>query len=337
MRDAIKGNVGNDWEAGYINGNTTDYFYERLKFGIVGSTYHPQVGGEWIGRDWAANPSQSISYVSAHDNNTLYDKLVGVQKAANGDTSTDYIKGHQKQANAIVLTGQGIPFLHAGVEMMRSKDGNHNSYNSSDEVTQIDWSLKSENQYVVDYYKGLIELRKSNKAFRLMTQEEVQENLTFNEKVDEEVVAFILNSYEESADKIAVIHNVSDEVKTVSLGEDGKWSIVVNGEEAGVKELELVEGDQVEVAPHASYVLMLNYTEPTQPETPDIDEPQTPNTEKPQSPDSNNSDGDQSESDSVNPNQPQTGLHQLTIIGLGSLLLMSRALIYYVERRKKVK
>ena len=263
--------------------------------------------------------------------------MVGVQKAANGDTSTDYIKGHQKQVNAIVLTGQGIPFLHAGVEMMRSKDGNHNSYNSSDEVTQIDWSLKSENQYVVDYYKGLIELRKSNKAFRLMTQEEVQENLTFNEKVDEEVVAFILNSYEESADKIAVIHNVSDEVKTVSLGEDGKWSIVVNGEEAGVKELELVEGDQVEVAPHASYVLMLNYTEPTQPETPDIDEPQTPNTEKPQSPDSNNSDGDQSESDSVNPNQPQTGLHQLTIIGLGSLLLMSRALIYYVERRKKVK
>ena len=263
--------------------------------------------------------------------------MLGVQKAANGDTSVDYIKGLQKQANAIVLTGQGIPFLHAGVEMMRSKDGNHNSYNSSDEVTQIDWSLKSENQYVVDYYKGLIELRKSNKAFRLMTQEEVQENLTFNEKVDEEVVAFILNSYEESADKIAVIHNVSDEVKTVSLGEDGKWSIVVNGEEAGVKELELVEGDQVEVAPHASYVLMLNYTEPTQPETPDIDEPQTPNTEKPQSPDSNNSDGDQSESDSVNPNQPQTGLHQLTIIGLGSLLLMSRALIYYVERRKKVK
>ena len=65
--------------------------------------------------------------------------MVGVQKAANGDTSTDYLKGHEKQANAIVLTGQGIPFLHAGVEMMRSKDGNHNSYNSSDEVNQIDW------------------------------------------------------------------------------------------------------------------------------------------------------------------------------------------------------
>ena len=98
----------------------------------------------------------------------------------------------------------------------------------------------------------------------------------------------------------------------------------------------------MEVAPHASYVLMLNYTELTQPETPGTEKPETPETEKPESPDtnhpdSNHSDGDQSESDPVNPNQPQTGLHQLTIIGLGSMLLMSGALIYYVGRRKKVK
>ena len=53
----------------------------------------------------------------------------------------------QKQANAIVLTGQGVPFLHAGVEIMRTKDGNHNSYNSSDEVNQIDYLFaKSKNQ-----------------------------------------------------------------------------------------------------------------------------------------------------------------------------------------------
>ena len=55
----------------------------------------------------------------------------------------------------------------------------------------------------------------------------------------------------------------------------------------------------MEVAPHASYVLMLDYTEPTQPETPDIDEPQTPNTEKPQSPDSNNSVINQSQIQSI--------------------------------------
>ena len=81
MRDAVKGSVGNDREAGYINGNTSDYFYERLKFGITGSINHDQVdNNQWYA--WAANPSQSISYVSAHDNNTLYDKLLGVQTAS---------------------------------------------------------------------------------------------------------------------------------------------------------------------------------------------------------------------------------------------------------------
>ena len=344
MRDAVKGNVGNDWEAGYINGNTTDYFYERLKFGIVGSAYHSQVGGEWKDRDWAANPSQSISYVSAHDNNTLYDKLLGVEKAANGDTSNDYIKMLQKQANAIVLTGQGVPFLHAGVEMMRSKDGNHNSYNSSDEVNQIDWSLKSENQDVVDYYKGLIELRKSNAAFRMMTQEEVQENLNFAEKTDEEVLSFTLNSYEDSAEKIVVIHNVSDENKTVSLEESGKWSIVVNGEEAGVKELDVVQGNEVEVTPHSSYVLMLNYTEPTEPDVPKPDEPGTtePDAPKPDVPESDNTnptepDKDNSETNKPEATRPQTGINYLASIGIGSLLIIGGSLVYYFERKKKMK
>lgn len=331
MRDAVKGNVGNDWEAGYINGNTTDYFYERLKFGIVGSAYHSQVGGEWKDRDWAANPSQSISYVSAHDNNTLYDKLLGVEKAANGDTSNDYIKMLQKQANAIVLTGQGVPFLHAGVEMMRSKDGNHNSYNSSDEVNQIDWSLKSENQDVVDYYKGLIELCKSNAAFCMMTQEEVQENLNFAEKTDEEVLSFTLNSYEDSAEKIVVIHNVSDENKTVSLEESGKWSIVVNGEEAGVKELDVVQGNEVEVTPHSSYVLMLNYTEPTEPDEPKPDVPESDNTN------STEPDKDNSETNKPEATRPQTGINYLASIGIGSLLIIGGSLVYYFERKKKMK
>ena len=87
---------------------------------------------------------------------------------------------------------------------------------------------------------------------------------------------------------------------------------------------------------------MLNYTEPTQPETPETPQPETPDTDKPQSPEinhpgSNDSDGNQSESDPVNPNQPQTGLHQLMIVSLGGLLLISGTLIYYFERKKKVK
>lgn len=258
MRDAVKGNVGNDWEPGYINGDTSDYFYNRLKFGIVGSSYHDQVTG-WT--FWATNPSQSISYVSAHDNNTLYDKLLGVETKAGGNTSTEYLKQLQKQANAIVLTGQGVPFLHAGVEMLRSKDGNHNSYNSSDEVNQIDWGLKTEHLDVVEYYQGLIELRKVNPAFKMMTSDEVVENLRFNDDVPTGVVSFNITdeSDEKLASDTAVIHNVTDETQVITLAKEGTWSVVVNGDEAGVKPLDVIEGNEVSVEPHSTYVLLLNY------------------------------------------------------------------------------
>ena len=276
IRDAVKGNVGNDWEAGYINGNTSDYFYNRLKFGIAGSSYHDQVTG-WT--FWAENPSQSISYVSAHDNNTLYDKLIGVERKANGDTSIQYLKQLQKQANAIVLTGQGVPFLHAGVEMLRSKNGNHNSYNASDEVNQINWDLKTEHLDVVKYYEGLIQLRKANPAFRMMTSDEVVANLRFDDEVPTGVVSF--NITDESAERLvsntAVIHNVTDEEQIITLAKEGTWSLVVNGEEAGLKPLDVIEGNQVTVEPHATYVLLLDYDykegastpeEPSEPETP---------------------------------------------------------------------
>lgn len=261
MRDAIKGNVGNDWESGYLNGNTSDYFYNRLKFGIVGSSYHDQVSG-WD--FWASNPTQSISYVSAHDNNTLFDKLLGVElaKGESGNVSPDYLKSLQKQANAMVLTGQGVPFLHAGVEMMRSKDGDHNSYQSPDSINQIDWNLKYENYDVVNYYKGLIELRKSNAAFRMTEATEVNKSLRFNDDVPTGVIAFNLDSKEDHTEQIAVIHNVTDQKQTISLPVKGEWSIVVNGEDAGTETLEVIQGESVEVTPHSTYVLMLDYQQP---------------------------------------------------------------------------
>ncbi|MEE0881683.1 MAG: type I pullulanase, partial [Turicibacter sp.] len=148
IRDGVKGSVFNAEEPGFVNGQFT--FDERVKFGIVGATNHSQIDYNRVALAggasgaWATEAAQSINYVSAHDNNTLYDKLIATLPDANEET----IKLMQKQANAIVLTAQGVPFLHAGVEMMRTKDGDHNSYNASDEVNQIDWNWKNENQDV---------------------------------------------------------------------------------------------------------------------------------------------------------------------------------------------
>lgn len=108
----------------------------------------------------------------------------------------------QKQANAIVLTSQGVPFLHAGVEFLRSKpDGSggydHNSYESPDSVNQLRWDLKAEalNMSVFTYYKGLIALRKAHPAFRMATAKEVIANVKFVYEDKPGILAYTIANY----------------------------------------------------------------------------------------------------------------------------------------------
>ena len=260
IRDGIKGSVFNAEEPGFVNGQFT--FDERVKFGIVGATEHSQIDYNRVALaggasgPWATEAAQSINYVSAHDNNTLYDKLIATLPDADEET----IKLMQKQANAIILTAQGVPFLHAGVEMMRTKDGDHNSYNASDEVNQINWNWKNENQDVYNYYKGLISLRRAHPAFRMSAQEDIQNNLTFMEDIPLGVVAFNLenNANGDSASDITVIHNATDNEQVISLPKSADWQLVVNGETAGTEVIEVIKGDSITVTPHSSYVLMID-------------------------------------------------------------------------------
>lgn len=260
IRDGIKGSVFNAEEPGFVNGQFT--FDERVKFGIVGATEHSQIDYNRVALaggasgPWATEAAQSINYVSAHDNNTLYDKLIATLPDADEET----IKLMQKQANAIILTAQGVPFLHAGVEMMRTKDGDHNSYNASDEVNQIHWNWKNENQDVYNYYKGLISLRRAHPAFRMSAQEDIQNNLTFMEDIPLGVVAFNLenNANGDSASDITVIHNATDSEQVISLPKSADWQLVVNGETAGTEVIEVIKGDSITVTPHSSYVLMID-------------------------------------------------------------------------------
>lgn len=91
-----------------------------------------------------------------------------------------------KLAAAIVLTSQGIPFFQAGEEFLRTKkndDGSfsHDSYNAPDSVNNLEWDRVFEYKEIVNYYKGLIKLRKKYKAFRMNSSEEIRKNLTFLE------------------------------------------------------------------------------------------------------------------------------------------------------------
>jgi pullulanase len=127
---------------------------------------------------FAADPEQSINYVSAHDNLTLRDKILLWADRNGRDRGDPYLRRIQQFANGLVLTSQGIPFLHGGVEMLRDKQGDHNSYQSSDEINQIRWDWKIDNADIFAYYQNAIALRKAHPGFRMNTWREIDQHVT---------------------------------------------------------------------------------------------------------------------------------------------------------------
>jgi len=151
LRDAIKGHVFESESPGFVNGNLE--MEESVKFGIVGATMHSQIDYDAVNYSdfpWANSPEESINYAEAHDNLTLWDKLL----ATNPDDSRQDLIYMDKMSAGIILTSQGVPFIHAGMEFLRTKGGDDNSYQSPDEINMLDWSMKSKNIDVINYYKG---------------------------------------------------------------------------------------------------------------------------------------------------------------------------------------
>lgn len=127
---------------------------------------------------FAMDPEQSINYVSAHDNLCLRDKILAWALEAKIDSDSPYLQRIQMFANGIILTSQGIPFLHGGVEMMRNKGGDKNSYRSPDAVNQYNWQWKADNTTMLAYYKDLIALRKAHPALRMTSWEAIDSDIS---------------------------------------------------------------------------------------------------------------------------------------------------------------
>ncbi len=249
IRDGIKGSVFNAQEPGFVSGSKSKK--DDVMFGIVGSVKHPQVsigGVDYSSDFWAAEPTQTINYASAHDNLTLYDKLT----ASTGATDEEII-AMNKMSAAIVLTSQGIPFFQAGEELARTKNGDENSYKSSDSVNSIKWDTKTDRLDIYEYYKGLIALRKETKAFRLGTTEAIVENLVFNE-TDENTIAYTVNGQEgDKYSKYVVAFNPTDEPLELTV-EKANYVTLVNKDTAGTEEISSKTTDVLVIAPHESFV-----------------------------------------------------------------------------------
>ncbi|MDR2649718.1 MAG: type I pullulanase, partial [Clostridiales bacterium] len=229
FRGAIKGKSDD---------NTKGFVTEKLdEEGAIFSGVYGSVNS------FAGQSSESINYVTAHDNLNLWDKIrysFGTSLSdiksdpyvdLNGVTETDFFRqsgsGNAALQSSILSTGiimlsEGIPFFQAGDEFLRSKKGDHNSYKSSDEINAIDWSLKDRYFSVFTYYKNLINLRKDHPAFRMNDRDDINSSIQVI-KQDKNVVAYKLinNANGDDWNTIYVLFNGGTGEIDVDLGVSG--------------------------------------------------------------------------------------------------------------------
>jgi pullulanase len=228
IRDGIKGSVFNSNDKGFSSGKPG--LEESIKFGIVASCKHPQVDYTKVNYSkapYAAGPYNTITYAECHDNHVLWDKLA----ISAPDATEAQRKEMHKLALSIVLTSQGISFLHAGTEFLRTKKGNENSYNAGDSINAIDWSLKTKNHDVFEYVKALIKMRKDHPAFRMKTAKQIAANITFMGKLPEGVIAYTINgaAVKDKWSNIFVLLNGSNRERVFTLPSSPReWKVYIN-------------------------------------------------------------------------------------------------------------
>lgn len=187
IRDGIKGSVFEHADKGFASGKKG--MEESIKFGITASCPHPQVEYSKVNYSkapWATSPAQTVSYCECHDNHVLFDKLAISAK----DATPEQREQMHRLALSIVLTSQGISFLHAGTEFMRTKQGVENSYESPDSINAINWNLKKEYQGMNEYLRELIQLRKQHPAFRLRSADAIARGIKFKEKMPDGMIVY---------------------------------------------------------------------------------------------------------------------------------------------------
>ncbi len=260
VRDAIKGSCFNASDPGFIQGAAN--FETALKGGIQASSTTMAGTGQW-----SKQPSQTVTYTSAHDNYTLYDKLVKSCKGGSGyGNRYDDLVAMNKLAGGIILTSQGMSFFQAGEEFARSKYGDENSYKSATSVNQLVWNNTITYADIVKYYKGLIAIRKAYAPFRDPTN--ISNNtiyFSWGDSCPANVVAFTMYNKQSTGKEwnfAAVIHNANASQKTVKLMTyDGvtlptQWVMVADGTNAGTESLGTISGNTVTVPARSTVVLI---------------------------------------------------------------------------------
>ena len=219
-RDAIKGGCFDAREPGYVEGKPGSFW-------DIGAAV-----AAWCRSDRLPPhaPSQIVSYVSAHDNFTLWDKLLCVRYEKPEFTARDTVALAQNRlAAGIYLTSFGLPFMQAGEEFARTKKGVGNSYRSSPALNRLDWNRAEQYHALVDYYRGLLALRA---AFPRLgsTDRHAPEALQFF-ALEQPLVGWMLPAvWGDGAawSALCVFYNPTETTRTVSLPA-GQWKLLSDG------------------------------------------------------------------------------------------------------------
>ena len=219
-RDAIKGGCFDAREPGYVEGKPGSFW-------DIGAAV-----AAWCRSDRLPPhaPSQIVSYVSAHDNFTLWDKLLCVRYEKPEFTARDTVALAQNRlAAGIYLTSFGLPFMQAGEEFARTKKGVSNSYRSSPALNRLDWNRAEKYHALVDYYRGLLALRA---AFPRLgsTDRHAPEALQFF-ALEQPLVGWMLPAvWGDGAawNALCVFYNPTETACTVPLPA-GQWKLLSDG------------------------------------------------------------------------------------------------------------
>ena len=222
-RDAVKGSLMNEKDVGFVNGGP-----------LSADSLLPCLTGWSVGRRaFALAPSQNITYLSCHDDWTLWDKLV-----ASMDPDKHYagsaanILRANRLAAAINLCCQGRVFLHAGEEFGRTKDGVKNSYRSSPAINKLDWDRAWKHQKLVDYYRGLIALRQQLPALQAKAENAHEAILSVHDLAENCVGAILDHTGTDCRwEKVLCHFNAGTEPCKVTLP-DGEWQVLCDGEDS---------------------------------------------------------------------------------------------------------
>lgn len=220
-RDAVKGPIAAEKGdvPGFVNGG-----------GLDGETLLHCIRG-WTGNGMPfAAPSQTINYLSCHDDWTLWDKLVLTMdpRVQFGKLTPDLLRANRLAA-AICFTCLGRLFLLSGEEFARTKLGVRDSVRSPFEVNALDWRRAWENRDLVDYYRGLVALRKRLPGLCDKSPTAPDRVDSVHEPARDCVTLTVDNTCGDSPWKKLFLAYSARSAETEIVLPDGEWELLVDG------------------------------------------------------------------------------------------------------------